>query len=563
LRITLTQAMPPELRLKLVGMRALPMGLSADIDSSQVTQVAVFVPKPPADCVIEIGSPRAWYLSEPNEPIGEDDVFPMIDEFGQFIHKEWKGKIHSADDLKANKEAEEADLAANPGPADWDQWGGWKTGPQLKATGFFRTEKYNGKWWFVDPDGHLFWSMGINCVNTNEGRTALTDREHWFQNVPKREPPFDEFYSSNDWAPHGYYKGHEYLDFHFTAANFFRKHGDNWQKQFFELANQRLRSWGINTIAAMSDGKAFLKKTPYATMCGANSKKLAGSSGYWRKFPDVFDQEFVDNNLKDAANHKNELEDPWCIGVFVENELGWGDEVSLPIATLCSPADQAAKLVFIGDLKKKYDAIDKLNAAWGSDYASWDALLQSRTPPNQEKAGADLRAFSTKTAERYFEVMHDSVKAAAPNALDLGCRFSRSNPLAVRAAAKFCDVVSFNRYQYSLADLRLPEGADKPVIIGEFQFGATDRGMFHPSLGPTADQIDRAKTYKEYVESALGNPWIVGVHWFEYTDQMSTGRGDEENYQIGFVDICDTPYPELIETARAIGNKLYEYRNAP
>jgi len=28
-------------------------------------------------------------------------------------------------------------------------------------------------------------------------------------------------------------------------------------------------------------------------------------------------------------------------------------------------------------------------------------------------------------------------------------------------------------------------------------------------------------------------------------DQATTGRGDGENYQIGFTDICDRPIPRL------------------
>ncbi len=31
------------------------------------------------------------------------------------------------------------------------------------------------------------------------------------------------------------------------------------------------------------------------------------------------------------------------------------------------------------------------------------------------------------------------------------------------------------------------DGADKPVIIGEFHFGALDRGMFHPGLKQARD----------------------------------------------------------------------------
>ena len=57
---------------------------------------------------------------------------------------------------------------------------------------------------------------------------------------------------------------------------------------------------------------------------------------------------------------------------------------------------------------------------------------------------------------------------------------------------------------------------------------------------------------------SVENPAIVGTHWFQYGDQAVTGRGDGENYQIGFVDICDTPYAETIDATRAIGERLYE-----
>ena len=101
---------------------------------------------------------------------------------------------------------------------------------------------------------------------------------------------------------------------------------------------------------------------------------------------------------------------------------------------------------------------------------------------------------------------------------------------------------------------------ERPVIIGEFHFGALDRGMFHTGLRQAADQKDRAEKYKYYVRGALKNPYVIGTHWFQYKDQATTGRGDGENYQIGFLDICDRPYPEIVEAAREVGYDLYEYR---
>jgi hypothetical protein len=171
-----------------------------------------------------------------------------------------------------------------------------------------------------------------------------------------------------------------------------------------------------------------------------------------------------------------------------------------------------------------------------------------------------LKAFYTKTAETYFQTVRDELKAAAPHQLYLGCRFAWVNDRAARAAAKFCDVIGYNRYEYSVEKLRLPDGIDKPVVIGEFHFGALDRGVFHTGLKATKSQEERAAAYKSYVEGALRNPSIVGTHWFQWQDQATTGRGDGENYQIGLVDICDNPYPETIQACREVGTAMYEYR---
>jgi hypothetical protein len=211
-------------------------------------------------------------------------------------------------------------------------------------------------------------------------------------------------------------------------------------------------------------------------------------------------------------------------------------------------------------LKGKYGDIAKLNAAWGTDHASWVALRESRAVPDQQKAREDLVAFYTKSAETYFRIVRDVIKSVAPNQLYLGCRFAWVNDLADLAAGKYCDVISYNLYQRSVADFRNPSG-DKPLLIGEFHFGALDRGMFHTGLVPVENQAARAHAYKEYVLGALRHPQFVGVHWFQWMDEPTTGRVyDEENYQIGFVDVADTPYNETIAASREVGARLYRQR---
>jgi hypothetical protein len=544
--------------LELVGMRGYPVH-AGKVDTSNITQMLFYVARPQTDHLFEIGNIRTGG----SVTVLDAKTFcPFIDDFGQFIHKDWPGKTHSIDELKAHGKPEQKDLAAHPGPADRNKYGGWTAGPQLRATGLFRVEKYKGKWWLVDPEGRLFWSHGTDCVGSGNS-TPITDRENYFRNLPETDSPFGKFYGGGSWAPHGYYKDHSpYKTYDFSRANFLRKYGEDWAAAFAEVTHKRLRSWGMNTIANWSDRDIYLmRKTPYVCTISYSAKTLEGSEGYWGKFFDVFDPSFRQALRQRLESEKGKsIGDSWCIGYFVHNELAWGDDVSLALATLLSPAEQPAKKVFLDNLKARYKTIDNLNKAWGADYSTWDALLQSQQAPDKDKARDDLTAFYTKTAETYFGIIHEELDKYAPNQLYMGCRFAWVNDLAARAAAKYCDIVGYNRYTYSVAEQRLPDGIDKPIIIGEFHFGALDRGMFHTGLKKTADQQDRADKYRSYVQGALRNPYIVGTHWFQYKDQATTGRGDGENYQIGLIDVCDRPYPETIKAVREVGYNLYEDR---
>jgi hypothetical protein len=350
--------------------------------------------------------------------------------------------------------------------------------------------------------------------------------------------------------------------FNFTQSNLIRKYGNDWYNIFSDLTHKRLRSWGMNTIANWSDGRIYgQRKTPYTATMGSGGRNIEGSTGYWGKFPDPFSKEFADTIAESAERTaRTTADDPWCIGYFVDNEISWGGERSLAVAAAMSPPDQPAKLAFLETLKEKYGVIEKLNEVWGTQCADWDAWLDARNKPNESRARTDLDLFHKAVCEQYFKVIHETLKRVAPHKLYLGCRFAWANESAVRMSEKYCDVISYNIYKRTLADFRLPDGVDKPVVIGEFHFGALDRGMFHTGLVPTESQDKRAETYEHYVRSGLEHPQIIGTHWFQYGDQATTGRFDGENYQIGLVNIVDTPYAETIEALRRVGYQLYEIR---
>lgn len=507
-------------------------------------------------------------------------LLPIVDRYGQLNATDWMGKVESDQQLFKRAGAEKISLALVQPPAQWSNYGGWSTGPKQTATGSFRTEKVNGRWWLVDPDGHLFWSHGVDSVSTAYSATGTQDREAYFEWLPPNKVealasagqasnPLGEFYYQASWAHAPFYQSRvPYWSYNFLIANLYRQYGPDWSYEFIDCAHQRLLAWRMNTMAAWSDPQiTSQQRTPYTAFVRiADCPYIEGSHANWQPFVDVFAPEFeiaVDETLQTRVEA---FDDPWCIGFFVDNELSWGEPHSLADGVIRSPATQPAKVQWVKFLKQKYPNIDSLNESWESGYESWDEVLTSRAIHNaseqKDSSLVDRTAFSRQITEKYFSTIARKLKELAPDRLYLGCRFFWKNNQALEIAARYCDVVSINNYHFLADHVSLPEGVDKPIVIGEFHFGATDRGMLHPTNVPADNQADRAAKYKGYVESALRNPAIVGTHWFQYVDNPVTGRGDENNANVGLITITHQPYPELVQAITEVGEQMYEIRSS-
>ena len=554
--------------LELVGMRGFPKapGDGSTFDLRHVRSFHIFLKQDGKPGGFAVRRIIASSEGAEQKILPAASFLPFVDRYGQFAHDDWPGKVHGDADLAAAREAEAAWLAENAaGPIpDVDPYGGWAGGPQLEATGFFRTEKVNGKWWLVDPEGHLFFSHGVDCVNTS-AETGIGFRENYFSWLPaKDDPQYGAFWSVAS-APeaHGFYKDRAHVPydrFNFAKANALRKYGPNWETECRERAHVRMRAWGLNTIANWSSAAIRdMRRTPYTVGLGTRGPKIEGSTGWWGKLRDPFAPEFAENMRKSAAKEAERTgNDPWCIGWFVDNELSWGnDEREIGRAVLRSPADQPAKVAARNLLAAKYSSTEALNTAWGTGYESWDAFLAATDIPDEKRCGQDLADIHRAVVSQYFSTVRNAIKAVAPNRLYLGCRIAWGPDVVYVECARYADVVSVNAYGYPpMRDLP-PTAIDKPMLSGEFHFGALDRGIFHTGLVATHNQEERADCYRTYVGACLDHPRYVGTHWFQWMDQPLTGRGDGENYQIGFVTVADAPYPELVEAARDIAATMY------
>jgi hypothetical protein len=483
-------------------------------------------------------------------------VFPFIDKYGQYMLKDWPGKVHSDEDIRKAVAAEKKLQKELSAPTGFDPYGGWADGPRFEATGYFRTQQVDGTWWFVDPDGHLFWSFGVTCVGTEfAAQTPLGRDPAVFKDLPgEDDPEFGPFRSLRE-VEHDYQTIAGVPHYEFTQANLYRKYGKDWRRKSVEQDLARLQYCHLNTIGAWSDDAMVAKrKIPYTAMVHYEYAFAA------QKLPDPFNPE-TRAGLRKALNEYPVpfKDDPWCLGAFVNNELHWHNHAFelIPDILGWKEPDTEVKKVFRDWLKEKYGAVEALNEAWKLQLSGWDDLLKGTDADLFRNADRDdCSALASLFADAFFKMVREELDHYAPRVLYFGCRFNVAPPEVIKALAKYADVISANVYSYSSAAGRYGI-TDKPVLISEYHFVNVGGGNLGGGLRSAQDAVQQGRQLEEYIKAAVNDPKIIGAHWFEWRDQNVGGRYDGENYACGFFDVADVPNEPLIRAAAEAGRNLY------
>ncbi|UJF15606.1 beta-galactosidase [Jeotgalibaca sp. MA1X17-3] len=475
----------------------------------------------------------------------------LIDQWGQWNKKEWDSKISSQNQLEhilksLLQEAEKFDYKHAEGKGDY--YG--SSSQQVEATGWFRTEKIDGKWIFVTPDGYPFFSMGIDGINPG----THTGTEFVQPYLGELVNHLDEQAIDNHSVDFGIQ----------NLISVFSK--ENWWEAWYKITRMYLHKWGMNTIGNWSSQK-FIKQVqmPYVIPLDSvgNAPFPSTTEKIFRDFPDVFSEEYSEQAKKYAQNLLPFKKDPFLIGYFMRNEPAWGFVYNLNIAEemLENPAKSGSKKKFIQKMRGKYSTIQLFNELWKTDYIDFDDLNRPlrKATSYSDKAKEDLEIFSKEMIERYVSVPAEACREVDPHHLNLGMRYAYVADPMMLSGANYFDVFSINSYQLS-PNKKMEEIAaiiDKPVMIGEFHFGSIDKGLTATGIRGVLDQKERGVAYRYYMEQAASHPAFVGAHYFMLNDQSCLGRYDGENYQIGFVDICMQEYLSMTEIVKETNKQLY------
>ncbi len=543
----------------------------------------------------------------------------IVDQFGQNAKIDFDGKIHSKKELLQYRDRELALLREKTLFTERSKFSGWKNGPKLKASGYFRTEKINGKWSLVDPEGYLYFATGIDIIRlsnsstmtgydfdnsliqqrsdddiTPEDSTGLNRvsekvlstrkniasiRTNMFEWLPAYNSPLGNHFGYRRSAHSGPLKQGE--TFSFYSANLERKYGEtspqSYLKDWKRVTIDRMLHWGFTSLGNWTDPMYYHEnKIPYFAngWIIGDFKTVSSGNDFWSPMPDVFDPAFKKRAIATAKKVAEEVKgNPWCVGVFIDNEKSFGrpetneSRYGIVLHTLRRDGKTVpTKSEFTRLMKKKYSTISAINSAWKKSFKNWqefDKGIDSsiNTKPQLTDYSLLLKAY----AEQYFKIVNEAIKSYMPNHLYFGARFPDwGMPMEViEASAKHVDVISYNSYKEGLPQYKWDflKKIDKPSIIGEFHIGAADSGLYHPGLIHAADQKDRARMYTDYMYSVIDNPYFVGAHWFQYIDSPITGRAyDGENYNVGFVSVADIPYTEMVNAAKSLHSNMYKRR---
>jgi hypothetical protein len=391
---------------------------------------------------------------------------------------------------------------------------------------FFRVAKSGDAWWFIDPGGRRFLSVGVNVVDRGGTRISSTD------------PAYSALHSYPSMAA--------------------------WQDDTLN----RLAHWGFNTLGAWSDSQLYASDRVPFTVC----IQLGSTAGLpWVDMWDPRVDASVDQLAKEMTarwRHSREL-----IGYFTDNENPWWDETLFAYfmkQPLRQRAGRDGRTGWTVNGTKRV-LLDLMDRAYAGDMQrfmrDWRVPKSVRSIADlegpveiQRRAGtrpAVIDAFMDALYERYERLVTHALRQADPDHLVLGERYPDYYTARQAAiAGRYNDVLSANLGAWTddgwvspnwVASMARLSG--RPVLVSEFYFAAEDNTSGNKNTHATGSfpivrtQRERAAAYAAQVSQMAAMPDVVGWHWFQYYDEPPAGRTDGEDYNMGLVDVENRPYP--------------------
>jgi|GEM_PF-2562611 agarase len=591
----------------------------AAFDLGSVKRIDIFASRPRV--AVDLSVDYLRLIHSPYNPYGQHGAIEnildgFVDAYGQpagidypakFVPNELNG-LPQRTNLHARYNFENLSLGPFTRPNNITDYMGF-AGLQVGTPGnYFRTVRYQKRSYFLDPTGAPFVSIGVNTLEPHSNDTVVAGSAGdtiyerggvlGYPRASLMQPHLNDpdayatttLSSGVTWPIYSHYI--QNLKLKYRASNF-PTQPNYWREEWSRQSARRLVNWGFNTIGMFS---GYHGRAPGGSYTGINAAVEGYQPGDGAKFRipytigfrltapsyvpmsngkrigDPWHPQFRSHvrSIYQAtySRHPELKTDPYLLGIFLDNEPpflhNWNGYTVLPLSVMALDAnDSHAKVGMIEWLQLRYrtEGVSGMNRTWGTQFQSWEDVRRPFTITKiSNKADEDLHNLLVIYGERYIAQLNSAIRGIDANHLLLGLRLDRWTVKMLQKMDKYTHVHTFNVYE---PDLNSPMWKEltqfkRPGMVSEFHFSAPDQGHSLNFLQPVADQAARAEAYDKFVDSVLQHSHFIGCHWHQFADTPLSGHDYYgENFNVGLVDITDTPYTALINAARTANARKY------
>lgn len=397
----------------------------------------------------------------------------------------------------------------HPNEIPMDKWGG-RMDKSAPATGYFYMKQVDGRWWAVDPDGHLYIHRAV--VDLAPGSS------------PKSQAALARLYSTESgWMA----RTQGYLVYNgFNGAGAW-SNAELIRSSSLQASHPLAYTVNLDVMSSYGKKRGGLHTVP-------------GHAGYPHDVIFAFDPDFetfANEYLKRVSEY---ADDPALFGYFSDNEM--------PISR--SNLDHYLELPHD---EPGYKAARK----WLDD---------NHVQHVDDEARKQFLAFEI---DRYASIVTTALRKYDTHHMYLGCRYtgeSRDDPEAFSSLGKYADGISVNLYNTWTPDAKKlamwEQNAKKPVLITEWYTKGADSGLPNKTGAGwlVRTQEERGEFYQNFTLALMQSGVIVGWHWFKYQDNDPSDPNAEPSNRDankGIVSFTYQPYQPLVDRMRQINLNAY------
>ncbi|HPQ72127.1 MAG TPA: alkyl sulfatase dimerization domain-containing protein [bacterium] len=414
---------------------------------------------------------------------------------------------------------------------------------QIGTPGFFHLVKENDVWWFVNPAGEKFVSLGINHIEP----PLICSRSN--------RDIFMKKYGADLLLPNG-------------APNTDGQAARRWLDDSMNL----IREWGFNTLGVHNP--IHQQTMPYVAKF--RPLILDGWALYSKTYMDPFDPgtvAFVDDKAREwAAANKD---DTLILGVSFSDTPRWhnspGNLHGWIRFLVQLPADAPGKQKWVEYLKERHGSVPTAEAIYGIGATSWNDFLAQKTwprPTSPQGALADVDGFLPVLADAWYGLLTAAVRKHDPNHLIFGDKFEGKIGMPEwldPVIGKYFDLTYIQWYDYAENQLprleQMHRTTAKPILLGDSSFSSPNRNNPKPKGVHLPSQEMVGEAYYQYLQTIEAQPYILGWHHCGFIEGSPDLKRFHPFYaiQTGFLRPDGTPYVDTVRRVTEANRQAFAW----